>query len=321
MRASVVMIMVAIEVADVRAVITTLVGSMIPRSTRLPYSSVTTSKPSSPVSSATLLTTTAPSSPALAAICLSGAESAWRTTRAPARASPSSLSASMASRARIRATPPPATQPSSRAARVAWRASSTRALRSFISTSVAAPTLIWATPPTSRASRSCSFSRSQSESVSSICWRISSQRASMALRSPPPPTTVVSSLVTVTRSAVPRWRAVTPSRRMPTSSLTTVAPVRAARSWSIALRRSPKPGALMATAVRVPRMRLTTRVASASAVTSSATMSRGCLAPATSSSTGSRSRTALILESVMRMAGWSSSATISFWSVTRYAET
>ena len=38
-------------------------------------------------------------------------------------------------------------------------------MRSFISVSVAAPTLTWATPPASLASRSCSFSRSYSLSV------------------------------------------------------------------------------------------------------------------------------------------------------------
>ena len=61
---------------------------------------------------------------------------------------------------RNRATPPPGTMPSSRAAWVAALASSSRAFRSFISVSVAAPTLIWATPPASFASRSWSFSRS-----------------------------------------------------------------------------------------------------------------------------------------------------------------
>ena len=63
-------------------------------------------------------------------------------------------------RARSSATPPPGRIPSSRAARVACRASSTRAFFSFISLSVAAPTLILATPPASLASRSSSFSRS-----------------------------------------------------------------------------------------------------------------------------------------------------------------
>ncbi len=66
----------------------------------------------------------------------------------------------MLARARKSATPPPGTIPSSTAARVACNASSTRAFFSFISTSVAAPTLITATPPASLATRSCSFSRS-----------------------------------------------------------------------------------------------------------------------------------------------------------------
>jgi hypothetical protein len=54
----------------------------------------------------------------------------------------------------------PGTMPSSTAAFVACMASSMCALFSFISVSVAAPTLITATPPTSFASRSCNFSRS-----------------------------------------------------------------------------------------------------------------------------------------------------------------
>ena len=45
------------------------------------------------------------------------------------------------------AVPPPDTIPSSTAARVAFNASSIRSLRSFNSVSVAAPTLITATPP------------------------------------------------------------------------------------------------------------------------------------------------------------------------------
>ena len=71
---------------------------------------------------------------------------------------PSSLSSAFS--ARIRATPPPGTTPSSTAARVACSASSTRAFFSFISISVAAPTLMTATPPESFATRSCSFSLS-----------------------------------------------------------------------------------------------------------------------------------------------------------------
>ena len=65
-------------------------------------------------------------------------------------------------------------------------------------------------------------------------------------------------------------------------------------SSSMALRRSPKPGALTATTFRMPRMVLTTRVASASPSTSSAMISSGRPALATCSSVGSRSRMLLI---------------------------
>ena len=78
------------------------------------------------------------------------------------------------------AEPPPATMPSSIAARVAEMASSMRCLRSLSSTSVCAPTLMTQTPPASLASRSCSFSRSQSESVRSISARIWPTRSATA---------------------------------------------------------------------------------------------------------------------------------------------
>ena len=51
-------------------------------------------------------------------------------------------------------------------------------------------------------------------------------------------------------------------------------------SWSIALRRSPKPGALMATDLNVPRILLTTSVASASPSTSSAMIAERATATA-----------------------------------------
>ena len=66
-------------------------------------------------------------------------------------------------------------------------------------------------------------------------------------------------------------------------------------SWSMALRRSPNPGALTATDWNVPRRRLTTSVASASPSRSSAMMASGLPACITFSSTGSRSWTAVIL--------------------------
>ena len=59
---------------------------------------------------------------------------------------------------------------------------------------MAAPTLMTATPPDSLASRSSSFSRSQSESVASISARSCAVRASMASLVPPPSTITVLSL-------------------------------------------------------------------------------------------------------------------------------
>ena len=99
-------------------------------------------------------------------------------------------------------------------------------------------------------------------------------RACTSAALPAPSTMVVSSLVTTTLRARPSMSTVTFSSLRPTSSLMTVAPVRMAMSWIMALRRSPKPGALTATDGKVPRILLTTRVASASPSTSSAMMTR-----------------------------------------------
>ena len=60
-------------------------------------------------------------------------------------------------------------------------------------------------------------------------------------------------------------------------------------SCIIALRRSPKAGALTAATLKVPRILLTTRVESASPSTSSARMKSGLPVPMTFSSTGSSS--------------------------------
>ena len=72
-------------------------------------------------------------------------------------------------------------------------------------------------------------------------------------------------------------------------------------SCSIALRRSPKAGALTATALKVPRILLTTRVDSASPSTSSARMNSGLPAAMTFSSSGSRSAIEEILPWCSRM--------------------
>ena len=76
-----------------------------------------------------------------------------------------------------------------------------RSFFSFISVSVAAPTLMTATPPASLARRSCSFSLSYSLVVTPIWARICATRSAMACLSPAPSTMVVFSLVTLI------WRA------------------------------------------------------------------------------------------------------------------
>ena len=65
-------------------------------------------------------------------------------------------------------------------------------------------------------------------------------------------------------------------------------------SRSVSFRRSPKPGALTAQILSVPRSLFTTRVASASPSTSSAMMSSGLPLCATFSRMGSSSFIALI---------------------------
>ena len=69
----------------------------------------------------------------------------------------------------------------------------------------------------------------------------------------------------------------------------------------MALRRSPKPGALTAMHLKVPRILLTTRVARASPSTSSAMISNGLPLLAMFSSTGSRSFMLEIFFSWIRM--------------------
>ena len=158
---------------------------------------------------------------------------------------------------------------------MACSASSTRCFFSFISVSVAAPTLTTATPPDSLARRSWSFSRSKSESVFSISVLIWLMRPLIASASPAPSTIVVVSLATTTRRARPSCESWVFSSLRPISSVITSPPVRIAMSSSMRLRRSPKPGALTATPVNVPRSLLTTSVASASPSTSSAMISSG----------------------------------------------
>src|SRR6476469_2450563 len=142
-----------------------------------------------------------PSRPALYASWRTGSSSARATIAPPVRSSPSISSSLIESTAFRSATPPPGTTPSSSAARAAWSASSTRCFFSFISVSVAAPTLTTATPPASFARRSWSFSRSKSESVFSISAFSCLIRALIPSGSPAPSMMVVVSLSTTTRRA------------------------------------------------------------------------------------------------------------------------
>ena len=212
--------------------------------------------------------------------------------------------------------PPPATMPSSTAALVAFRASSMRSFFSFISVSVAAPTLMTATPPAILASRSWSFSRSYSLVVLPIWARIWATRSAMACLSPIPSTMMVFSLVTFTWRARPSISTVASFRVRPSSSLMTWPPVRMAISWSISLRRSPKPGALTHTTFRVPRRRLTIRVLRASPSTSSAMMNSFLPAWTSCSSRGRMSEITEIFLSVMRIYASSMRASILSVSVT-----
>ena len=106
---------------------------------------------------------------------------------------------------------------------------------------------------------------------------------------------VVVSFVTTTRRAWPSVSRPTFSSLRPTSSLMTLPPVSTAMSSSIALRRSPKPGAFTATTGSRPRILLTTSVDRASPSTSSAITSSGFLLCAICSSSGRKSAIAEIL--------------------------
>mmetsp|Transcript_18289 Transcript_18289/g.34000 ORF Transcript_18289/g.34000 Transcript_18289/m.34000 type:complete len:209 (+) Transcript_18289:515-1141(+) len=164
--------------------------------------------------------------------------------------------------------------PSETAARVALRASTTRSLASLTSTSEAPPTLITATPPPILARRSWSFSFSYSDLVISMLDLMSSALSSISLESPMPSKMRVESLVMVIFLHLPRSSMVVVSRVIPTSSLTTFAPVRTAMSCTVAFLLSPNPGALTAHILSPERSLFTMRVARASLSTSSAIITR-----------------------------------------------
>ena len=146
--------------------------------------------------------------------------------------------------------------------------------------------------------------------------RISLVRSWIAEASPLPSTMVVVSLVTFTWRAVPRSAMSVSVSSMFSSLEMTVPPVRMAISRSISFRRSPKPGALTQTQLKLPRSRFTSRVARASPSTSSAMMIIFRPVLTTFSSTGRISWMEEIFLSVMRIYGSSRTASILSVSVT-----
>ncbi len=134
---------------------------------------------------------------------------------------------------------------------------------------------------------------------------------------PAPWTIVVLSLSTTTFLARPRSSSLRFSSLIPRSSVIALPPVKVATSSSMALRRSPKPGALTAQHASVPRSLFTTRVASASPSRSSAMMRNGLPARATCSSNGNISFITLSFFSWIRMTASSSTTSIRSGFVTK----
>ena len=128
-----------------------MVGSNIPESFKSSYFPELALKPL--LSLLISATTTSPLKPAFFAICLVGSKRASLTIFIPVLKSSEdvSLKFKRSSDISIKVCPPPETTPSSIAAFVALRESSILNFLYFISVSVAAPTLIRATPPASLA--------------------------------------------------------------------------------------------------------------------------------------------------------------------------
>merc|ERR1719339_924742 len=196
----------ATPAASVKAVLTTLTGSMMPASIILHITSLAASKPSLElVHSLTLLTMTEASSPAFVAIWNRGLVRAYLTISIPFLwSSLTAVIPSKTDRHLMRATPPPGTIPSSTAALVALRASVTRSFFSLTSTSLDPPILSTATPLASLAILSWSFSFSYSLLVSSICSLIWSTLLLTEESSPPPLSNIVSSLVITASPTLPK---------------------------------------------------------------------------------------------------------------------
>ena len=129
--------------------------------------------------------------------------------------------------------------------------------------------------------------------------------------------TSVSSCVITSFLALPRCAGVTLSMPRPSSSLTSVAPVAAAMSSSIALRWSPKPGAFAA-ASGSPRSLFSTSVVSASPSMFSHTIASGRCVRAACSSSGTSSCALVSRLSVSSSSGFAKSHVCRFVSVIKY---
>ena len=287
------------------------------------YSSCKASYPIPLSDDITFSTITAPSTPALYAICLIGASKAFTIILTPNFSSVSLILSSnflTSGRIFIYAVPPPETIPSSTAALVAARASSILNFFSFISVSVAAPTAITATPPTSLASLSSNFSLSKSEVEFAICARNSETLRSSLSLSEYPSIIIVFSFSTFTCFALPNLSIVVFWSSSPSSEEITSPPVRAAISCSISFLLSPNPGAFTATHVNVPLNLFTTSVVNASPSTSSAIINNFLPCSAIFSRIGNISCIDDIFLSVINIYGSSSTASILSVSVTIYED-
>mmetsp|Transcript_24434 Transcript_24434/g.51158 ORF Transcript_24434/g.51158 Transcript_24434/m.51158 type:complete len:373 (-) Transcript_24434:381-1499(-) len=211
-----------------------------------------------------------------------------------------------------RQAPPPGTIPSAMPPRKAFTASSYLSFLSMMAASVGAPILMRATAPRSLTMR-CS-SRCTSNSLlallrSASTWALRDSTALLTASSHSPvPTSSVLLFSTTARSSLPKSSSVVFTSFIPSSDVTSVAPVNVQMSSRNARRTSPRPGALTAATARTPRFRLSTRPESASPVTSPAMISSGDLSSTTFSRTGRISASVVIFWSVTSTRGASSGA-------------
>eukprot|EP01018_Ginkgo_biloba_P029794 Gb_32460 [translate_table: standard] len=131
---------------------------------------------------------------------------------------------------------------------------------------------------------------------------------------------VVELLVIVIFLARPSCSTEAFSTFIPRSPARKSAPVIIAISWSKAFRLSPKPGALIAATLIIPRNLFTTNVASASPERSSATISSGTLNCVVFSSIGIISLIVVIFWSVTKTLAFSNSTTNFSWLVTNWGD-